>query len=222
MADQAIIFDVDGVLLELTRAEEDIFFCAFEGHGDTAGLSRDWNSYLVRNDEAIMAEIAHRLHMPAALVPALREKYLAQLGAALEKHEITSRIIAGADGLLASCAKIASLGIATANFKNAARLRLHKAGLWHWVKDHAFGADGGGHKSEILARALEGLNVPKSKIIYVGDNVNDVEAGRQNGVKFIGFSTDPARRATLKAHGAENLSKNHAETWRLIHMFCNS
>lgn len=57
MADAAVIFDVDGVLLELASAEEDAFFVPFEQRYGLKGLSRDWNSYAVRNDENIIAEI---------------------------------------------------------------------------------------------------------------------------------------------------------------------
>ena len=45
MADAAVIFDVDGVLLELTSAEEDAFFVPFENRYGLKNLSRDWNSY---------------------------------------------------------------------------------------------------------------------------------------------------------------------------------
>ena len=55
---------------------------------------------------------------------------------------------------------------------------------------HAHGADGGGHKREILARAIAATGLPRNRIVYIGDNLNDVEAGLANGVHFIGFSTD--------------------------------
>jgi FMN phosphatase YigB (HAD superfamily) len=53
----AVIFDVDGVLLELTSAEEDAFFAPFAQRYGLENLSRDWNSYAIRNDENIIAEI---------------------------------------------------------------------------------------------------------------------------------------------------------------------
>ena len=42
MADAAVIFDVDGVLLHLTPEEEDAFFRPFEDLHGLTGLSRDW------------------------------------------------------------------------------------------------------------------------------------------------------------------------------------
>ena len=53
-APAAVIFDVDGVLLDLTPPEEDAFFAPFARRHGLAGLSRDWDSYRVRNDEEII------------------------------------------------------------------------------------------------------------------------------------------------------------------------
>ena len=94
------------------------------------------------------------------------------------------------------------IGFATANLRSAAELRLKHAGLWNHVSAHGFGAEGGGHKREILARAIASTGLPKNRIVYVGDNLNDVEAGLENGVHFIGFSTDPGRLEELKQAGA--------------------
>ena len=58
--DRAVIFDVDGVLLDLTAPEESAFFRAFEQLHGITGLSSDWDSYRVRNDEHIIAEILER------------------------------------------------------------------------------------------------------------------------------------------------------------------
>ncbi len=55
--DRAVVFDVDGVLLELTAAEEDVFFGAFEAWVPPSSLSRNWNSYRIRNDDDIADEI---------------------------------------------------------------------------------------------------------------------------------------------------------------------
>ena len=66
----AVIFDVDGVLLDLTAAEEDVFFRAFEQRYGRTGLSRCWDSYQVRNDEHIIAEILDRTGLPAPEAPA--------------------------------------------------------------------------------------------------------------------------------------------------------
>ena len=213
--DSAVIFDVDGVLLELTQPEEDAFFLPFaRRHGLTA-LSRDWDSYAVRNDEHIIAEILERHGLPASVHQAIVADYLALLSAGLSSGDLRAVEIEGARGLLASLSHM-KLGIATANLLSAAKLRLATRDLWAPVSTLAFGAEGSGHKRETVARAIAATGLPKSRIVYVGDNLNDVEAGLSNGVHFIGFSEDAARRERLQAAGAQHLAGHHGETLALV------
>lgn len=211
MKDWAIIFDVDGVLLELTRAEEEVFFAPFAKRLDATQISRDWNSYKIRNDEDIMREIMARHDLPAEEAPVIKADYLRLLA-----HELGGPLksvpIDGAVSLLSEFAEVAQLGIATANFRDAARLRLQQADMWEPVSHLAFGADGGGPKSVILAHAIAATGLPKSRIIFIGDNVNDVQAGLSNEACFIGFSTDAARLKTLAEAGAARLCADHGET----------
>ena len=216
MADAAVIFDVDGVLLELTRAEEDAFFVPFERRYGLKDISRDWNSYAIRNDENIIAEILARHGLPEHEHAEVVADYLNVLKLQLAEGTIESIVVPGALELLLNLTRSLQTGIATANLLSAAELRLTHAGLWDHVSAHAHGADGGGHKREILARAIAATSLPKNRIVYIGDNLNDVEAGLSNGVHFIGFSTDPGRLTELKRAGANHLSNNHLDTFRLI------
>jgi phosphoglycolate phosphatase-like HAD superfamily hydrolase len=216
MADAAVVFDVDGVLLELTRAEEDAFFDTFETRYGLKDLSRDWNSYRIRNDENIVEEILQRHGIAPGEKAGVISDYLALLKQRLLGKQIETIAVSGAGEMLRNLAPRHALGAATANFRSAAKLRLEQAGFWPVIGSHAFGAEGGGHKREILARAIGSTGCAKSRIVYVGDNLNDVDAGLSNGVHFIGFSTDPKRLAELKKAGAIHASNNHVETFRLI------
>ncbi len=216
MADCAIIFDVDGVLLELTRAEEELFFQPFASRCNAEKLSRDWNSYAIRNDEEIVAELVQRHGLADIEKQNIKSEYLELLRAQLASNAISSPLVPAADELVLEFADRATLGIATANFREAAKLRLSKANLWRHVSDYAFGADGGGHKRDILGRALNTIPTPKSRIVYIGDNLNDVEAGLRHGVNFIGFSVDAERRQILQKVGAQHISANHHQTILII------
>lgn len=216
MADAAVIFDVDGVLLELTRAEEDAFFVPFERRYDLKDISRDWNSYAIRNDENIIAEILARHGLPEREHAEVVADYLDVLKLRLNDGTIETIVIPGVLGLLQNLQGNLQMGIATANLLSAAELRLTHAGLWQHVSTHAHGADGGGHKREILARAIASTGLPKNRIVYVGDNLNDVEAGLSIGVHFIGFSTNPGRLLELELAGASHTSNNHLDSFRLI------
>ena len=216
MVDAAVIFDVDGVLLELTSAEEDAFFTPFERRYGLKDLSRDWNSYVVRNDENIIAEILQRHGIPARQRAEVVADYLDVLKLRLSNRTIETRAIPGAATLLENLHGAFQTGIATANLLSAAELRLQHAGLWDHVSALAFGAEGGGHKREILARVMSSTRLPRNRIVYVGDNLNDVEAGLSNEVHFIGFNTSSDRLIELKRAGASHTSNNHLDTWRLI------
>jgi len=209
MAEGSVIFDVDGVLLELTAEEEDAFFVPFQRRYGLQGLSRDWDSYKVRNDEKIVGEILARHGLPAGEAQGIARDYLDVLAATRPVE------IPGARSLLSQLQGL-KLGIATANFRSAAEQRLKALDLWHPVSTLAFGAEGSGHKRETVAKAIKASGLPKSRIVYIGDNLNDVEAGLSNGVHFIGFARDPARRERLAQAGAKHLSGNHLETLGLV------
>jgi phosphoglycolate phosphatase-like HAD superfamily hydrolase len=220
--DSAVIFDCDGVLLELLRNEEEMFFSALSAFVPTDELSRNWNSYTIRNDDDIISEVLGRFGMSESLKPKVIKHYLSALASALEKRHITSTAIPGTEKLLQQLKGKHRTGLATANFIEAARLRLEQAGLWPFVAHHAIGADGGGHKHQLLARLLETIPLPKNRIVYVGDNVVDVDAGLMNGVHLIGFSVSAERRDQLRAAGARHVAASHHEAAALIGQFLAS
>ena len=216
MADAAVIFDVDGVLLELTSAGEEAFFVPFEQRYGLKNLSRDWNSYAIRNDENIIVEILARHDLPTHEHAEVVVDYLDVLKQRMKNGVIETITIPGAQELLDKLHGKLQIGIATANLLGAAELRLKHANLWQYLSAHAFCAEGGGHKREILARAIASIHLPRDRIVYVGDNLNDVEAGLSSGVHFIGFSANPGRLNELESAGANHLSNNHLDTFRLI------
>src|SRR5207244_9686671 len=98
MAEAAVIFDVDGVLLHLTPEEEDAFFWPFEQLHGLTGLSRDWDSYRIRNDEDIIAEILeNHLRRPPSEAEhkAIVEMYLEHWKAELEAARLAPVALPG-------------------------------------------------------------------------------------------------------------------------------
>ena len=216
----AVVFDVDGVLLDLTRPEEDAFFTPFERRHGLTGLSRDWDGYRIRNDEDIIHEILER-HFgrtpTRAEYDAHCADYLGVLAQGLAAGALRPEPVAGAADLLDWLAGNAiTTGVATANLIGAARLRLEAAGMWGRLEAHAHGADGGGHKRDILNRAITRLGLPRQRIVYIGDNLNDLDAGLRNRVRFIGFALEPHRRERLRDAGAAEVCGDHAQTRALI------
>ncbi len=214
--DSAVIFDVDGVLLDLTAAEEDVFFETFRARYGIEGLSRDWDSYRTRNDEDIIAEILEIHGQPEGERALAASHYVTLFAEALASGRVFPVEVPGARRLLAQVAPRHAVGIATANFLSVASRRLAALSLWEPVSALAFGAEGGGAKRHTLARAIAATGLPRERVVYVGDNLNDVDAGLFNGVHFIGFAADPARRRRLAAAGARHRASTHDETRALI------
>jgi phosphoglycolate phosphatase-like HAD superfamily hydrolase len=125
--DSAVIFDVDGVLLELTRDEEELFFIPFSKRMDASLLSRDWNSYRIRNDEDIINEISEKNRFPESEPHRVKVEYLDLLTQSLKSQSLVPIPITGAADILGQLSGTTRLGIATANFRAAAKLRLAAA-----------------------------------------------------------------------------------------------
>ena len=217
----AVIFDIDGPLLDLTPAEEGAFFAPFEILHDLTGLSNDWNSYKVRNDEDIIIEIlqTHFGRPPQDHeVTAVTTKYAEVLETGYADGGLEVSEIPGARDLLHALHEVGgiALGTATANVLHAARTRLTEAGMWDYVKHHPGTADGGGAKRDVLGRVIDRLDVPRERIVFLGDNLNDLDAGQANGVHFIGFHVAEPRRRRLLDNGAEIAFGDHCQTHSYI------
>ena len=60
------------------------------------------------------------------------------------------------------------------------------------------------------------MNIEPKRIVYIGDNLNDLKAAEVNGTHFIGFSTDTNRRRTLARAGAVHVTSTHSDNLALI------
>lgn len=216
---KAVIFDVDGVLLHLSPAEENGFFEPFRETYGLAGLSRDWNAYKIRNDLHIVQEIIET-HLGRAAtsqeVEAWRRRYLEVIQDWMGRGVFAVEPVAGAVELLRDLARCGTLiAIATANIIDAARMRLEAANIWPHIH-HGAGAESGGPKKQILGKLISDLGLSPCDVVYVGDNLNDLEAGREHAGYFIGFSSSARQRRFLKEHGAVLLAGDHRETRLLL------
>lgn len=217
----AVVFDVDGPLLHLRKPEEDAFFAPLEKVFGITGLSRDWDSYRVRNDRDIIHQILGD-HLGdgfnASHYDTFVEAYDAELKDGFSSGRLEVSIVPKAPDIVGALAATPglALGIATANLRCAAEIRLRKAGLWGHLSAYPGTADRSGHKYEVLGRVISDLALPANRVVYIGDNLNDLEAGRKNGTHFIGFHVHPDRQKRLTDNGAEFVTGDHDETLALI------
>lgn len=220
----AVIFDVDGPLLDLGPAEEDAFFLPFRDLHGLDDLSRDWDTYRVRNDVEISQEILEtHLGRPAsdAEMADLATRYFEVLSGMLDSGAARVSPIPGARDLLERLHQSGgiALGTATANLREAARIRLERVGMWPYVEKFPGAAECGGPKRDVLASVIADLGLPKDRIVFLGDNLNDLDAGLTCGVHFIGFHVEDHRRQPLADAGATHVAGDHQTSFDLIQEF---
>jgi phosphoglycolate phosphatase-like HAD superfamily hydrolase len=193
---KAVIFDVDGVLLHLSPAEENGFFEPFRETYGLAGLSRDWNAYKIRNDLHIVQEIIET-HLGRAAtsqeVEAWRRRYLEVIQDWMGRGVFAVEPVAGAVELLRDLSRCGTLiAIATANIIDAARMRLEAADIWPHIR-HGAGAESGGPKKQILGKLISDLGLSPRDVVYVGDNLNDLKRAASTPAILSAFP--PLRRS---------------------------
>lgn len=220
----AVIFDVDGPLLDLGPAEEDAFFLPFQDLHGLDELSRDWDTYRVRNDVEICREILEK-HFGRPVndteMADYATRYFAVLEEMLDAGEAEVSPIPGARILLDRLYQAGgiALGTATANLREAARIRLERAEMWSYVQHFPGAAENGGPKRDVLASVIADLGLPKDRIVFLGDNLNDLDAGLTCGVHFIGFHVEEHRRKRLSNAGAHHVAGDHETSFGLIREF---
>lgn len=220
----AVIFDIDGVLLHLTRQEEKMFFDAFRTIHAIAEhhINPDWNSYKSRNDLSIAGELLERHFGRTAAedeVWTVLGHYIRTIEDGLAEGSLQTSAIAGSKALLNGLSEggHVQLGLATANVQGTAEARLKHADLWGYFTACGY-AESGGPKIEILRATIntlrdgDGAPVPADKIVFLGDQLGDLAAARENGVHFIGISARAEQRDVLRDNGAEIVFGDHRET----------
>jgi phosphoglycolate phosphatase-like HAD superfamily hydrolase len=212
---------VDGPLLHLKRPEEQAFFKPFKTLFGIEGLSSNWNSYKVRNDRDIVLEVLEA-HLGDELGPhhydSFVDAYDAELKDGFSSGRLQVTLVDKARELVQALSDVAgmALGIATANLRCAAEIRLRHAGLWDHVSAYPGTSDKGGHKHQVLARVIDDLGLPPERVVFIGDNLNDLEAGRKNATHFIGYHWTKEKRQRLRDSGASHVTDDHDETLALI------
>lgn len=229
MADEqacAVIFDVDGVILHLTPPEEAAYFKALELVFGIDDASPDWDSYRARNDVEIVEELIEtRLNRPAepSDILAFTDKYISLVDVGIRTGEIEVLEIEGIRDVLMALTQAENLimGLATANLMGMAKMRLRHLGLNDFFKVGGF-AEARGPKRQILQKTMAGLTdergnpIPKERVVFLGDNVGDVDAGLSNGCGLIAFSEERSKHQKLKDAGAEHIISSHTQTVPMI------
>lgn len=215
------LFDIDGTLLLSggggARALDQVFRQRF-------GIERAMERINPggKTDMAILEEVfAERLgRAPTAdEIDELIALYLPRLRDELtlaRNFRLMPSVVEALD-FLGGLAPAVTLGLATGNVREAARLKLERAGLWPRFAVGGFGCDHR-ERSRLVARAIEracahcGVEaLPPRDVVVVGDTPLDVEAARACGVRVVAVATGMFTRAELAASEPDALLDTLAE-----------
>ncbi len=207
---QAILFDIDGTLIESGGSSDRAWHRAFEDlHGVDVQISKVTGKGVpdpAVGRQAFEAVIGRE---PAddemAKLMAKRLEYLpdeveASEGYKVMPHteELLDQLIDG--GFL--------LGLTTGNVEGAAHIKLSRANLNRFFSFGGYGSDSD-DRTELTKRALErggvvlGSPIDSARCFSVGDTPRDIEAGHGAGIRVTGVATGKFSETELSEAGAD-------------------
>lgn len=192
---RAVLFDLDGTLIDSTDAIVESYFHAY----DSLGAERP-------NRKRILETIGIPLEVQfgelggveiAPAVKAYRERYRV-LG-----PELTTLLPGTAESLERLAQAGLQLGFATSKRRYASEELLEHLGMLHYFEARVGPEDVANPKPhpDVLFESLDQLKLAPNDAVFVGDMVFDIEAGRAAGVRTLGVTTGYATRETLEKAG---------------------
>lgn len=180
---RAIIFDLDGVLLESTEAKTLAFRTLFESYPDHL---RDIVAYHESHGGISRFEKFRHIYAEILGEPLSAERFATLCTRYSElalSAVLTVPMVHGAAEFLQEFHRHMLLFIVSGTPSEELQDILDLRGLTPYVQK-AFGSPGS--KSEIVATILSEWSLASSDVLLVGDSDADLEAAERNGIRFIG------------------------------------
>lgn len=202
--DSIILFDFDGTIADTISAGLEII----NSHADKFGykkLEGDINTHLSAFQLVKLAEI--KFWKLPYLIYQLKEK--------LSEKSDEIQLFSEAKTLIKKMKEAGlELGILTSNSEKTVTAFLKRYQLdsyFSFIKTNVpiFG------KKKALAKAKKALN---KKIIYIGDEIRDIEACRKNDIPIVSISWGLNSYESLEAHNPGFVAKNASETYKLYEL----
>jgi 2-hydroxy-3-keto-5-methylthiopentenyl-1-phosphate phosphatase len=181
---RGIIFDLDGTLIE---AHEAIYLgmeVAFRSFGKPFFPYTDIKKYLKADLETTLAPFFPREEVLKA-IPIIRKKYE-------EVYLGKTHFLDGAEELLKTLrSRGIALAVASNKFGRFSRGALAHLGVADYFKSILGAGDGHRNKPfpDMIHASLKELGLPPEEVIFVGDSLEDIDAGKQAGVDVYALPT---------------------------------
>jgi 2-phosphoglycolate phosphatase len=207
---KAVLFDLDGTLIDSAEAIVQSFMHTFE----TLGLPLPDRDEIVRTIGAPLKVQFGNIsdHDIEELLEVYREHYFAT---SPEK----TFLLPGVEECLSGLTELGiKLGIATSKGQHGSNLLLNHLGVRHFFGVIIGGDDVDRHKPDPqpLILGMESLQVFSEELFYVGDTPYDTEASRRAGIRCLGVSTGYATHAELIDENPEDVFSTMEGVYRHI------
>lgn len=192
---RAVLFDLDGTLIDSTDAIVESYFHSY----DTLGAARPARERILETiGIPLEVQFGHLGGVEVApAVKAYRERYRV-LG-----RELTTLLPGAAEALERLAEAGQRLGFATSKRRYASEELLEHLGVLHYFEARVGPEDVANPKPhpDVLFESLDQLQLRPADAVFVGDMVYDIEAGRAAGVRTLGVTSGYATRETLENAG---------------------
>ncbi|HXG94068.1 MAG TPA: HAD-IA family hydrolase [Blastocatellia bacterium] len=216
---QAILFDLDGTLIDTTNL---ILRCFEHSWQSVCGLTHE-RTVLIETFGIPLREAMRRLLTASEMAKAansgdadeLVERLLAEYRTFnVANHDLMAAPFNGVQQVIAELrARGYKIGVVTSKGRELATRGLKVCALDELVDAAIFLEDTERHKPcpEPILAALERLNEQPSRAAYVGDSCHDIIAGRAAGVTTVAALWGPMPRADLECERPDYLAESLSE-----------
>lgn len=203
MSIQAVIFDLDGTLVDANEAHIDAWWEAFHVHGHSVDLQRI-RPEIGKGGDRLVADIlgdGEERRIGNSLRAAHDRNFTRIAGM------VRLRTFPGSVELIESLRiRDMATAIATSSKRSAVRETFESTEIdFESLVDHVVTGDEGRTKPspDLLLAALDKLKLGPDQCVYVGDTVHDAEAAAKAGMPFVGLTCGRCASAEqLSAAGA--------------------
>ncbi|MEP7188993.1 MAG: HAD family hydrolase [Roseiflexaceae bacterium] len=220
-----ILWDIDGTLLYSGGVAGEAMRASMERvYGSASTEAR--HSYAGKTDRQIILEtFAERSHDELfSTLDHFTATYVEELLGRRAAFLARCRVLDGATAALERLATADVIqSVLTGNLQPIARIKLDLMELTRFL-DLDIGAYGSDHHRRIelvpiaAARAAQryGRSFAGTDVVVIGDTPHDIDCGRAAGARTIAVATGPFSVEALRAHGANVVLENLADTDRVV------
>jgi phosphoglycolate phosphatase len=202
---QAIIFDFDGTLADTLQKVVAIYNALGKKHGYPSLHEAELEELRGKSAREIIASL------PVAKV---RLPFLLAEGRKLFEKDIESiTLFNGLQGVLSELAKHYRLGIVTSNEVTNVKKFLLKHNIDYF--DFIYSDSSLFGKGKIIRKVLKKYQLQAENVVYVGDEVRDIEAAKEGGIRVVAVTWGFNAKKVLSQHSPDYLIDKPSQLTKL-------